>query len=63
MSPKPAGTDPTAIKLRLTKDQTSIIWPGLHYIICQWLTREQSGQSVTCYPFCLLARTQARLAP
>ena len=54
MSPKPAGTDSTAIKVQLTKDQISMIWPDLNYIVCQWLTLEQSGQSVTCYPFRIL---------
>lgn len=58
MSPKPAGTDSTAIKVRLSKDQVSMIWPGLNYIICQFLTREQCGQSVSSYPF----RIQLRLA-
>lgn len=54
MPPTPAGTDSTAIKVRFSKAQVSMIWPGLNYVICQWLTQEQSGQSATCYPFRIL---------
>jgi hypothetical protein len=51
MSPETVVTDSTAVKVRLSKDQVSMIWPGLNYIIGQNMAREQSGQLVTCYPF------------
>lgn len=51
MSPEQVGADPAAVEVRLTKEQVSVIWPGLNYIICQWLTQKMSGQSVTSYPF------------
>jgi hypothetical protein len=54
MSPETAETDSTAVKVRLSKDQVSMIWPGLNYIIGQNMAREQSGQLVTCYPFRVL---------
>jgi hypothetical protein len=43
--------DPFAIKLRLTKAQISVIWPGLDHIIRADLTRKVSGQALTSYPF------------
>jgi hypothetical protein len=51
MTPPPVGTDSTGVKLRLTEEQVSVIWPGLNYIICQFLTRQDTGQAVTSYPF------------
>jgi hypothetical protein len=48
---EPADSDPTAINVRFSKQHVVIIWPGLHYIICQNQTREQSGRSVTSYAF------------
>ena len=51
MTPQSVETDSTAVRLRLTKDQVSVIWPGLNFIICQFLTRQETGQAVTSYPF------------
>ncbi len=51
MTPQSVETDSTAVRLRLTKQQVSVIWPGLNYIICQFLTRQETGQAVTSYPF------------
>jgi hypothetical protein len=53
MSLAPAETDSTEIEVQLSKDQVSAIWPGLNYIIDQFLNWERSGESVTCYPFAL----------
>jgi hypothetical protein len=31
--------DPTAIPVRLSKVQMSVIWPGLNFIALTWLTK------------------------
>lgn len=51
MTPEQVGADPAAVEVRLNKEQVSAIWPGLNYIICQWLTKKEAGQSITSYPF------------
>ena len=53
MSLEPVGAASTAINVRLSKEHVAMVWPGLNYIICQNQTREQLGQSVTCYPFAI----------
>jgi len=44
------GIELATIKLRLTMDQVSVIWPGLDYIVNQYLTWQGVGDSLTCYP-------------
>jgi hypothetical protein len=42
-----AGMDSTAIGVRLSKDQVSIIWPGLCCIMDQFLTWEATGETLS----------------
>jgi hypothetical protein len=44
-------TDPTAVKMRLSKTQTSVIWPGLNFIVLAFLSREKFGTCEFAYPF------------
>jgi len=44
-------TDPTAINLRLSKVQMSVIWPGLNFIVLAFLTRVKTGTCEFEYPF------------
>jgi hypothetical protein len=44
-------TDPTAVKMRLSKTQMSVIWPGLNFLVLALLTREKLGTCEFAYPF------------
>jgi hypothetical protein len=44
-------TDPTAVNMRLSKTQMSVIWPGLNFIVLALLTREKTGTCEFAYPF------------
>ncbi len=43
--------DPTAVKMRLSKTQMSVIWPGVNFIVLALLTREKFGTCEFAYPF------------
>jgi hypothetical protein len=43
--------DPTAIRLRLSKSQMTVIWPGLDLIVRNRLTEIRTGESPNSYPF------------
>jgi len=43
--------DPTAVKMRLSKTQMSVIWPGLHFLVLALLSREKFGTCEFAYPF------------
>ena len=45
------GTDPTAIPVRLSRRQTSLIFLGLNFIVNANQTRMKTGIAQTCYPF------------
>jgi len=47
----PVDTDPTAIKLRLSKSQMAIIWPGLDLIAKNYFMHVSTGESPNSYPF------------
>jgi hypothetical protein len=52
----PAGsaiTDQTAVPIRLSKTQMSVIFPGLNFMVLAWLTRQQTGACLSSYPFWL----------
>jgi hypothetical protein len=51
MTPPSLELDSSAVKIRLTRDQTSILWPGLNYIVCQFLNWKNTGTALTSYPF------------
>jgi hypothetical protein len=40
-----------AIKFRLSKAQMAVIWPGLDFIACAYLTRVRTGTCQYAYPF------------
>lgn len=42
--------DQTAVPIRLSKTQMSVIWPGLNFMVLAWRMREQTGNSLS-YPF------------
>ncbi len=42
--------DPTAVKIRLSKTQMSIIWPGLNFLVIALLSREKLGTCEFAYP-------------
>ena len=44
-------TDPTAVDLRISKTQMSVIWPGLNFIVLAFLTRVETGTCEFAYPF------------
>ena len=44
-------TDPTPVKMRLSKTQMSVIWPGLHFLVLAFLRREKFGTCEFAYPF------------
>ncbi len=43
--------DPTAVKMRLSKTQMSVIWPGLNFLVLALLSREKVGTCEFAYPF------------
>jgi hypothetical protein len=45
------ASDPFMVKVRLTKEQASVIWPGLDLIFQSYLIRSQTGRSSHIYPF------------
>lgn len=51
MAPQAASAGSTLIKTGLSKAQIAIIWPGLNFIVCSYLTWQQTGQLLTSYPF------------
>ena len=50
-SKSPMDPDPTAVKMRLSKTQMSVIWPGVNFIVLALLTREKFGTCEFAYPF------------
>ncbi len=56
MSPGSVAGNPAAIGVQMSKLQASMIWPGLNYIICQWLTWDLTGNPLTSYAFRVLPR-------
>lgn len=50
--PQPKEMDATEIKMQLTKEEVSAIWPGLDYINRQFLVWDSKGDMVSSYSFC-----------
>ncbi len=44
-------TDPAAVKMRLSKTQMSVIWPGLNFLVLALLSREKFGTCEFAYSF------------
>jgi hypothetical protein len=44
-------TDQTAIPIRLSKAEMSVIWPGLNFMVLAWGMRERTGTCPYSYPF------------
>ena len=47
-------SDPTAVKMRLSKSQMSLIWLGLDFVVRAYLTRVRTGSAQFEYPFHVL---------